>query len=72
MLHRLEWSFFSVPFFYEPNIDARIEPIFNDKDEAKDAQMRAYIEAKFGRTFIIPADLYLERLAERNNKNFDP
>ena len=63
---------YSIPFFYEPNIDVVIRPIINTNDPLKNAQMKEYIEKKFGRNYIMPADLYLERLAERSNKDFDP
>ena len=49
---------YSIPFFFEPNIDAVIRPI-NDEKEAK---MKAYIMEKFGKDHIIPADLFYERL----------
>ena len=63
---------FSIPFFYEPNIDVVIRPIINTKDPVKNAQMKEYIQKKFGRNYIMPADLYYERLKERENKDFDP
>ena len=63
---------FSVPFFYEPNIDVVIRPIINTNDPVKNAQMKDYIKTKFGRNYIMPADLYYERLTERYNKDFDP
>ena len=62
----------SVPFFYEPNMDAIINPILNTQEPIKEAQMKAYIKEKFGKSYIMPADLFYERLAERDNKNFDP
>ena len=61
-----------MPFFYEPNMDAVINPILNTQDPIKEAQMKAYIKEKFGKSYIMPADLFYERLAERDNKNFDP
>ena len=63
---------YSVPFFFEPNMDAMIRPILNTKDKVKEAQMKAYIQDTFGKEYIMPADLFFERLNQRNNKNFDP
>ena len=53
-------------------MDAIIRPILNTRDPVKENEMKNYIEKKFGRSYISPVDLYNERLAERNNKNFDP
>lgn len=72
VVNKTQTARYSVPFFYEPNLDAVIEPLINSQDPVKNMQMKQYIEKKFGRSYIIPADLYFERLAERNNKNFDP
>ena len=63
---------YSIPFFYEPNIDVVIRPILNATDPVKNAQMKEYIRKKFGRSYIMPADLYFERLENTNNKDFDP
>ena len=52
-------------------MDAIIRPILNTRDPIKEKEMKNYIEEKFGKTYISPVDLYYERLAERNNKNFD-
>ncbi len=62
----------SVPFFYEPNMEAVIKPIIKDTNVAKAKEMMDYIEKTFGKTYITPADLFFERLAQRNNRNFDP
>ena len=72
VVNKTRKSRYSVPFFYEPNMDAIIKPILNNSDPVKNAQMRQYIKQKFNKSFICPADLYYERLAERHNKNFDP
>ena len=47
-------------------------PIINTKDAVKKAQMEAYIKQKFGKDYITPADLFYERLNQKNNKDFDP
>ena len=63
---------YSIPFFYEPNMDVVIRPIIDTTDPAKAVQMKEYIQRTFGRTYVTPADLYLERLAQRYNKDYDP
>ena len=63
---------YSVPFFFEPNMTAIIRPILNTKDKVKEEQMKTYIRDTFGKEYIIPADLFYERLKHRHNKDFDP
>ena len=51
---------FSIPFFYETNIDTVIEPLVPDCQEVRD-----YIAQNFeGKKSICAADLLLDRLAK--------
>ena len=62
VLNKTQKPRYSIPFFFEPNIDAIIRPILNATDKEKEAKMQAYIKEKFGKDHIIPADLFYERL----------
>ena len=54
---------YSVPFFYETNIDTVIEPLVDDCQE-----VREYIQKNFdGRQSICAADLLLDRLKKCND-----
>jgi isopenicillin N synthase-like dioxygenase len=62
---------FSIPFFYEPNMEAVLEPLIADSDPRK-REMMDYIKKTFGLEKITPADLFFERLQNINKKTFDP
>ena len=72
VVNKTQKTRYSVPYFYEPNMEAIIRPILNTQDKAKMEQMKAYIHETFGKEYIMPADLFFERLNQRNNKHFDP
>jgi isopenicillin N synthase-like dioxygenase len=73
VVNKIEKPRLSVPFFYEPNMDAVIRPIIHQNcGEEKSNEMKKYIKEKFGKAFITPADLFFERLNNANNTNFDP
>ena len=55
---------YSVPFFYETNLDLRIKPLVGKSSKIKDLE-----EAKM-EPLITPADLYLERLDKNKLTTF--
>ena len=62
---------YSIPFFYEPNMEAILEPLIPASDPRKH-EMVDYMKKEFGKEKITPADLFFERLQKVNNKTFDP
>ena len=65
-----------MPFFYEPNMDAIINPILNTQDPIKEAQMKAYIkkllelEKKFKNAAEVSHSSDLMKILSRKNRLF--